>query len=649
MFSAASGAALPALAACPAVADAPASAFPAQLEIEEAAAAGLALTFTENPLFAADVAAGKLPPVKDRLPEQPLIELPYETCGTYGGTIEGTSRSAESGTADILSWRQVALVQIADDLVTIVPNVARSWKWNDDYTAITFELRRGHKWSDGSPFGPDDVVFYFDDIVNNKDISPEPTREWGVNARAKKIDDTHVEISFDAPFPGLLTYMATSGSYFTPFAPRHYFEKLHGAYNANADAEAKAAGYENWTKRFDDVWDKWMDAQTLTATGLEIPTLESHVLELEPTTEQRLFKANPYYFKVDSSGQQLPYIDRVHERFLNADLQLLAILNGEIDFKAQGTSLQNYPTMQESTEKSGYEILMPAGASGPILAFNITHKDPKLRAIYSDLRFRQAISHAINREEINQVSYFDLGTPTQALPPALSFSKPEDSKYMIEFDLDKANALLDEMGMKKGADGVRTFPDGSPFTILWEYSSQFAAPEFVKLMSDYFKSVGLNVNTKEQTSEATRENAKSAISDINTEWDIPYEPTLIADVNLYTPYYSEISPLFGVGWRQWANSKGAEGEEPPAWAKEMYTLADEWRTVLPGTPRYAEIGRRLIDLNLENMTIIGTVGNIPKPIIVKGQLHNVKHDMPVVHFNYGYIYPYRPEQWFRAK
>lgn len=634
-------------ASCTTVADATAvGAFPQQLEIEEATAAGLSLTYAENPLFADDVASGKLPPVAERLPEQPLIELPYESCGVYGGTIEGTSRSAESGSADILSWRQVALVQMADDLVTIVPNVARSWKWNDTYTAVTFELRKGHKWSDGAPFGVDDVVFYFEDIVNNKDLSPEPTQEWGKNAHAKRIDDTHVEISFDEPFPGLLTYMATSGSYFTPFAPRHYFEKMHGTYSATADADAKAAGYDSWAKRFDAVWDKWMDAQTLTATGLEIPTLESHVLEIEPTTEQRLFKANPYYFKVDSAGQQLPYIDRVHERFLNADLQLLAILNSEIDFKAQGTTLQNFPTMQESSEKAGYEILMPPGASGPVLAFNITHKDPKLRAIYSDIRFRTAISHAINREEINQVSYFELGKPTQALPPNLTFSKPEDSQYLIDFDLDKANALLDEMGMTKGADGSRTYPDGTPFTILWEYSSQFVTPEFVKLMSDYFKSVGLNVNAKEQTSEATRENAKAATSDINMEWDIPYEPTLIADISLYTPYYSEISPLFGIGWKQWFNSDGAEGEEPPAWAKEMFELATEWKTVLPGSARYMEIGRRLIDLNLENLTIIGTVGAIPKPIIVKGKLHNVMREMPTVHFNFGYIYPYRAEQWF---
>jgi peptide/nickel transport system substrate-binding protein len=634
---------------CPTVADPQGlvGAFPYQAEVEEATAAGLSLSYTDNPLFSSEVTAGTLAPVADRLPEQPLIELPYAECGKYGNTLEATSRTTESGTADILSWRQVALVQISDDLQTIVPNVARSWVWNDTYTAITFELRKGHKWSDGQPFTADDVVFFFEDIVNNKDISPDTTKEWGVNAHAKKIDETHVEITFDEPFPGLLTYMATSGSYFTPFAPKHYFEKLHGVYNPNADAEAKAAGFESWGKRFDSIYDKWMDAQTVTAIGLEIPTLESHILSEVPDTQQRVFKANPYYFKVDSQGQQLPYIDYVHERFLNADLQTLAILNGEVDLKAQGTTLSNFPTMKENAEKGGYDILMPPGASGPVVAFNITHKDAKLAALYGDLRFRQAISHAINRDEINQVMFFGLGTPTQAVPPNLSFAKPEDSTYMIEYDLEKANALLDEMGMAKGPDGMRTYPDGTPFTILWEFSSQMAQPEFVKLFSDYLKAVGLNVNVKEQTSEATRENAKAATSDINMEWDVPYEPTLIADIGLYTPFYSDISPLFGIKWKQWYNSNGAEGEEPPVWAKEMFDVAKEWKTVTPGSDRYSELGRRLIDLNLENMTIIGTVGELPKPIIVSKKMHNVTPNMPTVHFNYGYMYPYRAEQWFK--
>ena len=137
--------------------------------------------------------------------------------------------------------------------------------------------------------------------------------------------------------------------------------------------------------------------------------------------------------------------------------------------------------------------------------------------------------------------------------------------------------------MKRGADGMRTFPDGSPFTILWEYSSQFATSEFVKLMTDYLKAVGLSVNAKELTSEATRDNAKAAKSDINMEWDVPYEPTLVADIRLYIPYYSDISPLFGIKWRQWYDTNGASGEEPPDWVKQMFDIAREWKTVVPGS------------------------------------------------------------------
>ncbi|HTN96295.1 MAG TPA: ABC transporter substrate-binding protein, partial [Nordella sp.] len=305
-------------ASCPTVKDPQnlKGAFPGQVEIEDAAKAGVTQAFTQNPLFDEDTKSAKLPAVAQRLPEQPLIELPYETCGIYGGTLQGLARAPESGTSDILSWRQVNLVRISDDLKTIVPDVARSWTWNKDYTAITFELRKGHKWSDGQPFGADDVVFFFEDIINNKDLNPETTREWGVNVHAKKIDDQHVELTFDEPFPGLLTYIATSGSYFALFAPKHHFMTMQPKYNPKADEDAKAAGFETWVKRFDTIYDKWMDAQALTPEALKVPTLESHVIEVNPDTQQRIFKANPYYFKVDSSGQQLPYIDRHHERFL---------------------------------------------------------------------------------------------------------------------------------------------------------------------------------------------------------------------------------------------------------------------------------------------------------------------------------------------
>lgn len=637
-----------AYAQCPTVADPQnlKGAWAGQVEVEEALAADVKLAFSENPLFADDVKAGKLPAVAERLPEEPLIVLPYTECGIYGGTLNGLARAPESGTSDILSWRQVSLVRIGDDLSTIQPNVAKAWTWAEDYKSIEFTLRKGHKWSDGQPFTADDVVFFFNDIVANKDIHPDITTEWGVNAKAEKIDETHVKVSFDEPFPGMLTYMATSGSYFAPFAPKHHFEKYHLAYNPKADEEAKAEGFESWVKRFNTYYNVWKDAETLTPHALTVPTLESHIIEVDPDTQRRMFKANPYYFKVDSSGQQLPYIDHHLERFLNADLQTLAILNGEVDYKAQGPGLPEYPTLKEGEAKGKYEVRLVPGSFGPTLTFNITHNNPKLREVYADLRFRQAVSHAINRDEINEVLYFGLGKPSQALPAQLSFVTEDDHNYMIDFNVDKANALLDEMGMKRGGDGMRTYPDGSPFTILWEYSSQMASAEFVKLVSDYLKAVGLNVNTKELTSAATRENAKAETSDINMEWDIPFEPTLVADINLYTPYYSEISPLFGVKWRQWSESNGAEGEEPPAWAKRMFEIAKEWKTVVPGSDRYTELGKELVKLNLENMTIIGTIGEVPKPVIVSKRLNNVMPEMNTAHFNFGYSYAYRADQWF---
>jgi peptide/nickel transport system substrate-binding protein len=160
--------------------------------------------------------------------------------------------------------------------------------------------------------------------------------------------------------------------------------------------------------------------------------------------------------------------------------------------------------------------------------------------------------------------------------------------------------------------------------------------------------VGLNVNAKELTSEATRENAKAGKSDINMEWDVPYEPTLIANVDLYIPYYSDISPLFGVKWRQWYQTSGAEGEEPPDWARQLFDLAREWKTLLPGTERYVEVGRELIRINQENMTLIGTIGELPKPVVVGNDLRNLAPNLGTVHFNFGYMYPYRPDQWYKG-
>jgi peptide/nickel transport system substrate-binding protein len=622
---------------------------PNQLEVEEFQAKGGALEYQENPLFAERVAKGELPPVAERLPEEPLIYLPYESCGRYGGTLRGLALALESGTSEILSWRQANLVRFAEDLRTLVPNVAKSWAWNDDFSEISFTLRKGHKWSDGAPFTADDVVFYIDDIIKNTDIHGTIPAVWtvgGAPVKAEKIDDVTVKLTFAGPYPGFLHYLASGGSYFVPFAPKHFLEQFHPAYNPNAEAEAKAAGFDGWVQRFGVYWNKWMDAVDATAHGLDVPTLESHIMEVEPNTQRRIYVANPYYFKVDSAGQQLPYIDRQHERFLEKELFVLEILNGNVDQKAQNIAISDYPVFKEAEPDGPFWVRTPPGGNGPYMAFNQTHKDPVLRQIYSDVRFREAMSLAIDRNEINELLYLGLGTPEQALPINVPFVTEEDKAYMIDFDPDRANQLLDEMGLKKGSNGMRLRPDGQPLTILWEYSLQFTSTaEYPALVAEYWKNLGVNVVLKEITTQLTREKAAVNDMDINMEWDVPFEPNLISDPQFMIPTYSELSPLMGVPWRDWVNSDGKEGEEPPDWVKELYAWADEWLTVEPGSERYMELGRKMIEIHLANLPIIGTVGNVPSTTIVSKKLANVT-EWTINHYNYGRTYSFRPDQWY---
>ena len=636
---------------CPTVADSKGlrTKFPQQAERGEIESQlSRRLQFSENPMFAAKVKAGQLPPVDRRLPEEPLVVLPYEECGRYGGTLRGLSRALESGTSEILSWRQVNLVRLADDLTTIVPNVAKSWTWSDDRKSITFQLRKGHRWSNGAPFTAEDVVFYFEDILKNKELHPTVPAAWMVGGKPveiEKLDEVTFRLSFAAPYPGLLHYLATGGSFFAPYLPKHHYTKYHVKYNSKANEEARAAGAENWVKRFKQIWDKWKDAETINPHALTRPTLESHILELETNTQRRIFVANPYYFKVDSAGNQLPYVDRHHERFLNKEVQLLAILNGEVDQKAQGIDLENYPVLKQDEAKGSYRLFLPPGQVGDPIAFNVTHKDPLLRQVFSDVRFRQGMSLAINRKEMNDVLWFGLGRPEQALPLGVPFVTDADRNHMIQYDPKQANQLLDQMGLRRGPGGMRLRPDGKPLTILWEYTSQFASAGYVQLVQGYWRAVGVEVNLKEVTTQLARQKAKAGDADINMEWDVPFEPNLISQVELYTPPYRAASPLFGAAWREWHVSKGAQGEEPPAWVKRLYQLEEEWKTVVPRSPRYMEIGRELVRLNLENMAIIGTVAHLPGPTVVSKRLANVR-EWTVQHYNYARTYPFRPDQWY---
>lgn len=624
------------------------TAYPQQVELKAYEAfLKKKLVFKGNPLFTSKVAAGALPPVAKRLPAEPLVVIPEERPGRYGGTLDGLALSFESGTSEILSWRQANFVRYSKNNRTIVPNVAKSWEWNPDRTEITFTLRKGHCWSDGAPFTADDVVFYLNDIIMNRALhkqAPAPWREF--EPKAVKIDDTRVKFLFKKPYTSLLFFLGGNGSYYDPFAPRHFLGRYHIKYNPNADKEARTEGFENWAARFKIFWNRWKDAVVSRATGMDVPTLESHILMAPPGPEGRIFIANPYYFKVDIAGNQLPYIDRHRERFMDKKLWPAEIIAGRVDQKSQNMPLDSYPELIANQAKGGYHIQLPITGMGPVIYFNKTHKDPVKRKVFADPRFNWAASLAINREFLNEALFLGLCRPQQALPQHIPFATEKDKMFMARYDPDQANAFLDEMGMKHGDDGFRNAPDGSAFTVFWDYSLQFVwSRDLPRRIAGFWNDLGLRVKLAEVSSKQAREKQFANENDISNELFSPFEPTLFASPTTFMPPYGTANPVMGIAWWEWKQSGGARGEEPPLWVKTLWEIGEEFTTLIPGTDWYDALGREIIRINQENLSVIGTLAEVPLVTVVSDKLGNVPQ-WNINAYAYGYAYPYRADQWY---
>jgi len=452
----------PAHAACPAITlddmqGVAAGQFPQQYELSEfEQAAGCTLSFNENPALAAlngQIQGNPdLPPLAERLPAEPLVMVPYNEIGRYGGTLDVLSNATEAGTSDFLSVRHVNLTRFSDDLKTIVPNVAKGWEWNDDFTQLTFFLREGHKWSDGAPFTAEDIKFWYDNLALDPNVIEKP-KDYvlvaGERMEVEVIDPQTVRFNLLAPKPGLVAHFATS--YAQAFQPKHFLGQFHPDINPDADTFAQSLGFENGYAAIAAYYGNsdWTDTPSPLLSNPDkvanlpkavMPTLESHIL-IKDTTEGRHLVANPYFFQVDTAGNQLPYINEQDELYINEnEVRLLKLVNAEIDYKSQSLQLPSAPMLLDGQEKGDYTIQLKPQIQMPSFSFNVTSAAPEKRKVFGDLQFRQAMSVAINRSEINEVAYFDLGQPSQYVPfsPAPDFVADEWKNHYAQFDPEMA-------------------------------------------------------------------------------------------------------------------------------------------------------------------------------------------------------------------
>jgi peptide/nickel transport system substrate-binding protein len=600
-----------------------------------------------------------LPPLAERIPSDALIVAPYASIGKYGGTFDVMSNATEAGTSDFLALRHVNLVRFSDDLQTIVPNVAKGWEWNDDYTQLTFFLRKGHKWSDGAPFTAEDVEYWLEGIALNSRLIEKPKNYAlvaGEPMTVDVIDPQTVRFNLPAPKPGLLAHFANS--YAQGFQPKHFLSKWDSEINPDADKMAKAAGYENGAEVLMNYFGTdWTDTPTPMLSNPDkapnlpadtMPTLESHILIAE-STEGRHLVANPYFFQVDTAGNQLPYVSEQDEIFVNEDeVRLLKLVNAEVDFKAQSLQLSTAPLLLENQEKGDYTIQLRPEVTILTFGLNMTHEDLEKRKVFADLRFRQAMSVAMNRNEMNEVAFFGMGTPKQYVgftdsPP---FIEEKWKQSYAQFDPKLANKLLDEMGLKDvDGDGYRELLNGEKLVINIQFSVQGAPAALVELTGQHWAAVGIETTVKEVTPDEFR-SAQSANKLDVTMWRNGQPLAIVLGTNQIwvPPYHDYFTVRTNMLWAEWIDSKGASGVEPPDYAKQMIEDINGFQSAPVGTPESDKLGARLVKNLVENLLFIGTV-QTPAPIYHRNAVKNVV-EYTTHSFEYYRSYPYRPTQWW---
>lgn len=614
----------------------------------------VAFAYNEAPMLRDRVLRKELPPVNERLPENPQVVPVIERIGDYGGILDTSSIASDSllGPHNIVMGE--AMLRTDSDYSTVVPNVAESWELSEDAKSLTLRLRKGIKWSDGVPFTADDLLFWWEDVELNPEIRPSgPNRRvWqpgGEPMKLTKIDDYTVRLDFARPHPLIIRHLAHDQGMSMLNFPKHYLKKFHPKYTPMEELEKMVAA--------DDAYDYWYQmfldkarADFGVAMNPECPTLDAFmVVEKQPGMIR--LERNPYYWKVDAEGNQLPYIDgiRVHKAS-NVTTVNSKIITGEEDFNGFHTSIQQLTTYKQYESQGDYRILLYNGTFGTevLIQFNQTYEDPVWQQLVRDVRFRRALSLAINREEINNTLYFGLGEPRNtSVLPACSAYVEEYAKAYAQYDPATANKLLDELGLdKRDSAGFRLRPDGKRLTITIEYcEADTPKTPTLELVKAYWDEVGVSTSLKliSNTLETERAMANQIQVGIHHA-DRSTDPLFFTEPFWYAPLVYGWEQNTWPRWAQWYTTKGQAGEEPPEHVKELIDIYERMQTTSDEEERTA-LGKELLRQQAENLWTLGTVGNAPYVVIVKNNLRNVPE---TAWWGWdGYFgYPYHPEQFF---
>ncbi|HXP04012.1 MAG TPA: ABC transporter substrate-binding protein [Stellaceae bacterium] len=600
----------------------------------------------ETPYFVDAVTSGKLPPVNQRLPAEPaLAEL--ERLGRPGGDLRMLMSSAKDSRMMVV-YGYARLVAYTPGLA-IVPDMLLSVDVQEG-RVFTLRLRPGHKWSDGQPFTSEDFRYWFEDVANNADLSsaglPPQMLAGGEPPKFEVIDETTLRYTWAKPNPLFLPALAGPDPMFI-YRPAHYLKQFHVKYTAKdklADL-VKAAGVRNWAALHTKVDSMYKNDNP------DLPTLEPWVLKTKPPADRLVFERNPYYYRVDGAGHQLPYIDRILVSVADSKIIAAKTGAGESDLQARYLRFDDYTFLKAGEQSGSYKVKLWRTGPGSQLALypNLNAADPVWRGLIRDVRFRRALSLAIDRHEINQALYFGLAIEGQntVLPQSPLFRS--EYRAYSNYDLDQANKLLDEVGLtKRDAEGMRLLPDGRLAAVIVEDSGESTEKsDVLELIRDSWRRVGIQLYSKPAQLTLFRRRVFSGDALMSLDKGIENGlATASMSPAEFAPTGQE--QLEWPKWGEYAETKGKSGEPPdlPA-AIKLKQLNDEWLAATQELDQ-ARIWHEMLDIWSDQVFSIGLIAGVLQPVVINDRLRNVPYDDGIYNWDPGAHFGiYKPDGfWF---
>lgn len=585
-----------------------------------------AQTWVETPSLEAAVKAGKLPPVAERVPKAPRV-IDLAALGREPGRHGGTMRMLMGDSKDIRMMVVYGYSRLVgfNEKLELVADILESFEVQED-RVFTFKLRPGHKWSDGQPFTAEDFRYFWEDVANDKTLSPGgPPVEMvidGEPAKFEVVDPTTVRYSWSKPNPRFLPALAGARPLYI-MMPAHYLKQFHGKYrDAKEMADTLKSGkMQNWARLHERM------SRQYRPENPKLPSLDPWINTTKPPSTRFEFTRNPFYHRVDTAGRQLPYVDDVVLSIGSAQLVPAKIGSGDADLQARYVRFDNYTFLKEAEKRGQFKVLLWERGEGSRCALlpNLNVKDDVWRPIVRDVRFRRAISIAINRREINQAIFYGLATESaDTVLPASPLFKPEYQKAWTQYDIKLANQLLDEAGLKKRDwDGTRLLPDGRRAEIIVETAGESTEEaDVLALIRDSWAKVGLRLYTRPTQRDLFRsrifagETLMSMWSGLNNA--IPTAATYPMDL---VP--TQQDQLQWPAWGQYVESLGKAGEPPdlPA-ARQLVAELKAWSRAGSTAERTAA-WHRILKINAEEVFTIGTVNRTLQPVVINTKLRNV--------------------------